>query len=87
MCGEHPSKIDKKKESSSKEKKINVWHMMFSVLGLSIVSLGEKYGNKMLIRMANHLYQYGELSVRRAVPLCIALSFVSNPEILVTDFL
>lgn len=60
---------------------------MLSVLSLAIVSLGERYGKTMLIRVTHHVCQYGDLSVRRAVPLCLALIYVSNPEMLVTDFL
>eukprot|EP00494_Astrolonche_serrata_P002053 UN02059 len=75
-------------EEDEKEKEPEiVWHQMLAVIGLALVALGEKYGNSMLVRVMNHLCQYGEPCVRRAVPLCLAISSVSHPELVVTDLL
>ena len=41
----------------------------------------------MAMRMMEHMLQYGEPSIRRAVPLAIALLSMSNPELTVTDTL
>merc|ERR1719499_1721073 len=91
VCGEHPDKPEKKKdeEENEEEKKPveTLWHQAFAVLGLAVVAMGEKYGNTMLTRVMNHLVQYGEPSVRRAIPLCLALASVSNPELQITELL
>jgi len=95
VCGEHPDKPEKKKddeeneeEKEEEEKPVEtLWDQAIAVLGLAVVAMGEKYGNTMLTRVMNHLVQYGEPSVRRAIPLCLALASVSNPELQITDLL
>jgi len=95
VCGEHPDKPEKKdnEEEENEEDKEEeppaetIWHQAFAVIGLAVVSMGERYGNTMLSRVMNHLVQYGEPSVKRAIPLCVALSSVSNPQIQITDLL
>lgn len=51
-----------------------------AVLGLALVTMGENIGSQMAIRSFNHLLQYGDKSVRRAVPLGIAMLHISNPD-------
>jgi len=97
VAGEHPPEPEKKSEEEEEEEKEEkeekekepekVWHQSLAVIGLAVVSIGEKYGSAMLTRMMNHLIQYGEPSVRRAVPLCLALASVSKPEMMITDIL
>jgi 26S proteasome regulatory subunit N1 len=47
---------------------------------VGLVSMGEAIGAEMSTRMYYHMMQYGDLSVRRAVPLGLALLSVSNPS-------
>eukprot|EP00173_Palmaria_palmata_P004062 Plantae.Rhodophyta-Palmaria_palmata.ctg4779.p1 GENE.Plantae.Rhodophyta-Palmaria_palmata.ctg4779~~Plantae.Rhodophyta-Palmaria_palmata.ctg4779.p1 ORF type:complete len:288 (+),score=55.28 Plantae.Rhodophyta-Palmaria_palmata.ctg4779:375-1238(+) len=49
--------------------------------------MGEDLGSEMAIRAFGHLMQYGDPSVRRVVPLALALLSVSNPDILLIDSL
>jgi len=96
VCGYHPEKPEKKENDEENEEEAKeeddkpvetIWHQAFAVIGLAVVAMGEKYGNTMLTRVMNHLVQYGEPSVKRAIPLCLALASVSNPELQITDLL
>lgn len=57
----------------------------FATLGVAMVAMGEDVGLDMVLRMFNHLMQYGEPVIRRAVPIAIALLCVSNPKLTVLD--
>ncbi|KAJ2726128.1 proteasome regulatory particle base subunit [Coemansia sp. Benny D115] len=59
----------------------------FAVLGVGLVSMGEAVGSEMSLRTFDHLMQYGEPAVRRAVPLAMALVCASNPLVGVLDTL
>mmetsp|Transcript_43009 Transcript_43009/g.71701 ORF Transcript_43009/g.71701 Transcript_43009/m.71701 type:complete len:897 (+) Transcript_43009:349-3039(+) len=80
-CGEH---IDKESEQYKNEGDA---HQGVSVLGIALVAMSEDLGNGMALRAMEHLLQYGEPPVRRAVPLAIAVLSMSNPDITVTDIL
>eukprot|EP00727_Mastigamoeba_balamuthi_P006386 m51a1_g2368 putative 26s proteasome non-atpase regulatory subunit 2 (941) ;mRNA; r:646317-649580 len=58
-----------------------------AVLGIALIALGEEVGDEMVARMFDHLMQYGDPEVRRAVPLGLALLSVSHPRIPVMDTL
>ncbi|XP_049809091.1 26S proteasome non-ATPase regulatory subunit 2-like [Schistocerca nitens] len=58
-----------------------------AALGVAVIAIGEEIGNEMTIRMFGHLSRYGELAVRRAVPLAIALSSISNPQLALIEML
>ncbi|KAH9614732.1 hypothetical protein KSS87_001756 [Heliosperma pusillum] len=44
-----------------------------AVLGIAMVAMAEKHGLDMAIRSLEHLLQYGEQNIRRAVPLALGL--------------
>jgi 26S proteasome regulatory subunit N1 len=58
-----------------------------AVLGLAMVSMGEKIASTMALRMLDHLLQYAEVNVRRVVPLAMALLSVSEPAMTIVDTL
>jgi len=58
-----------------------------ATLGISIIALGEDLGTTMTLRMFNHLIQYGNIRVKRAVPLALAMISVSNPLLEISDTL
>ncbi|KAF0696800.1 Aste57867_12462 [Aphanomyces stellatus] len=62
-------------------------HQMAAVLGIALVTMGETVGSEMAVRTFDHLLQYGEVNVRRAVPLALALLSISNPEYSLIDTL
>lgn len=62
-------------------------HQSIAVIGIALITMGESVGSEMAMRSFDHLLQYGDLSVRRAVPLALALLSVSNPEYSLIDTL
>jgi 26S proteasome regulatory subunit N1 len=58
-----------------------------AVLGLGLVACGEELSAELAGRMADHLLQYGDTSVRRMVPLALALCHVSDPVYEIVDVL
>lgn len=52
-----------------------------------MIAMGEEIGVEMAIRTFEHLLQYGEPVVRRAVPLALGLISLSHPRVGVTDTL
>ncbi|KXZ55777.1 hypothetical protein GPECTOR_2g1327 [Gonium pectorale] len=79
MCGEHITA-----DEGSAHKTV---HQGAAVLGLALIAMAEPLGSQMAGRMLEHLLQYGDAPVRRAVPLAISLLHVSNPDVLVMDTL
>lgn len=49
--------------------------------------MGEEVGTDMLFRSFDHFLQFGDVSVKRAVSLAIAVLNLSNPKITVSDIL
>jgi 26S proteasome regulatory subunit N1 len=60
-------------------------HQSAAVLGIALVTLGEDMGVEMTLRTFEHLLHYGELPIRKVVPLAIGLLYISNPEYSVVD--
>mmetsp|Transcript_40951 Transcript_40951/g.49700 ORF Transcript_40951/g.49700 Transcript_40951/m.49700 type:complete len:902 (-) Transcript_40951:215-2920(-) len=80
-CGEH---IDKESEQYKNEGDA---YQGIAVLGIALCGMAEELGHDMSIRSMEHLLQYGEPSIRRAVPLALAILSMSNPDMTVTDTL
>jgi 26S proteasome regulatory subunit N1 len=55
-------------------------HQAAAVLGIALVALGEDVGSEMALRIFDHLLQYCELPIKRALPLALALLNMSNPD-------
>ncbi len=60
-------------------------HQTAAVIGIALVALGEDVGTEMCLRTFDHLLHYGEIPVKRTVPLALALLYVSNPDFSVVD--
>ena len=60
-------------------------HQAVAVLGIALMTIGEDIGTEMSLRTFDHLLHYGGLSVKRVVPLAIALLYVSHPDYAVID--
>jgi len=60
-------------------------HQSVAVIGIALVTAGEEVGAEMALRTFDHLLHYGEPSVRRAVPLALALLRISCPDYGVVD--
>merc|ERR1712000_501288 len=59
----------------------------YSVLGLSLIAMGEDVGQDMVLRQFGHLMHYGESNIRKAVPLAMGLLSPSNPQMKIYDTL
>ncbi|KAK5204085.1 proteasome regulatory particle base subunit [Exophiala xenobiotica] len=59
----------------------------YSVLGLSLIAMGEEVGQDMVLRQFAHLMHYGEANIRKAVPLAMGLLSPSNPQMKIYDTL
>lgn len=81
LCSEH---VDTSGEGKTESDDM---YQAFAVLGVALVAMGEEIGTDMALRTFNHLLQYGEPVIRRAVPLGMALLCVSNPKLTVLDTL
>jgi len=81
---------DKKAEEEKKEEEGPLdlsGQQAVAVLGLGLISMGEDIGSEMLIRTLSHLMRYSEPTIRRAVPLALALVSISNPQMTILDTL
>lgn len=81
FCSEH---VDISKEGA---KESDCLYQAFAVVGIALVAMGEDVGTDMALRSFNHILQYGEPVLRRAVPIAIALLCTSNPKLSVLDTL
>jgi 26S proteasome regulatory subunit N1 len=73
VCGEHLEKDNS--------------HQAVAVLGIAMIAMGEDLGRSMAVRTFDHLLQYGEPVVRRAIPLALGLLSVGDPSVTVMDTL
>jgi len=62
-------------------------HQAAAVLGIGLIACGEEIGSEMAVRSLDHVLQYGELPLRRAVPIALAIMNLSNPKMGVIDTL
>ena len=60
-------------------------HQAVAVLGIALTNVGEEIGTEMTLRTFEHLLHYGELPVKRVVPLALALLYISHPDYAVVD--
>merc|ERR1740121_2979027 len=63
------------------------FHQAVAVLGIGVIAMGEEIGTEMALRSLDHILQYGELPLRRAVPVALAILHLSNPKVTVIDTL
>merc|ERR1712106_1135601 len=81
-------KDDKKEEEKKDEVPLDLsGQQAVAVLGLGLISMGEDIGAEMLTRTLGHLMRYCEPVIRRVVPLALALTSVSNPQLPLLDTL
>jgi len=76
-----------KKEKKEEKKDSKLSSQAAAVIGIALIAMGEDIGSEMSFRSFGHLLRYGEPSVRRAVPLAIAMTSVSNPQLHIVDTL
>ncbi|CAG9827533.1 unnamed protein product [Diabrotica balteata] len=88
---EKKDKKDKWSTSKTKGSKPKEWDYSISqamaCLAVAAVGAGESIGVEMVHRIFGQFARYGESTVRAAVPLAMALSSVSNPQLNIIDVL
>jgi len=62
-------------------------YQQVAVLAIGLIASSEEIGNEMALRGLNHVLQYCDVNVKRAVPLALALLNISNPKIGIMDLL
>lgn len=73
---------------ASKAKEMSLYSdRSVAVIGIAMVAMGDELGSEMSLRIFNQMLQYGDIVVRRAVPLAMALMCASNPKMAVLDAL
>ncbi|KAK5640956.1 hypothetical protein RI129_009503 [Pyrocoelia pectoralis] len=88
-----PSKSTNAEKPSSKEKKKAKLEsdpgvaQAAAVLAVAAIAVGEDTGSDMCQKILGDMGRYGDLWVRRAVPLAIALLYVSRPHLPIIDIL
>uniref|UniRef100_A0A8C7HIG9 26S proteasome non-ATPase regulatory subunit 2 n=1 Tax=Oncorhynchus kisutch TaxID=8019 RepID=A0A8C7HIG9_ONCKI len=97
ICSEHYEAKEKEEEKDKKDKKDKDKkesaadmgsHQGVAVLGIALIAMGEEIGSEMALRAFGHLVRHvGEPTLRRAVPLALALISVSNPRLNILDTL
>lgn len=80
---EHISAEEEEKEPT----KLVGLHQEIAVLGIALVAMGEEIAQEMALRSLDHVLQYGEVNVRRVVPLALGLISISNPRLTIMDTL
>jgi 26S proteasome regulatory subunit N1 len=62
-------------------------HQEVAVLGIAMIAMGEDLSVEMALRSLDHVLQYGEVNIRRSVPLALGLLSISHPRLSVMDTL
>ncbi|MCQ2973140.1 MAG: hypothetical protein MJ209_07785, partial [archaeon] len=66
---------------------INPKVQSIAVIGCSLVAIGEDVGCEMLSRSFNHFLQFGDVHIKQAVSLAMALLNLSDPKVSIVDSL
>lgn len=77
------------KEGVSKEapKTVNSLQQSVATIGIALIAMAEDIGSEMAFRSFGHLLRYGDVSIKRSVPLALALTSVSNPKLNILETL
>lgn len=78
------NKSKKDQEKSGEEMSLSV---VFAILGIALIGMGEEVGQEMTVRLFNDLMMSREACIRRTVPLALGLLYASNPTVTVVDWL
>ena len=77
----------KKNEDESDNQFDYLAHQGLAVLGIGLISMGEPIGQEMGFRVLGRLLRFGNVGIKRAVPLALALMWSSDPQMRVLDTL
>ncbi|KAF4699932.1 26S proteasome non-ATPase regulatory subunit 2, partial [Perkinsus olseni] len=63
------------------------YYQVAGVLGIGLIALGEEIGTEMTVRAMDNILQYCPATIKRGVPLTLAMLFASNPKYTIIDTL
>lgn len=86
MKSEETDESDEDSNEKKKNEKVDD-SLVYAVLGIAMIALGEDIGKAMSLRHYGHILDYGNDNVRRAVPLGIGLLSTSNPQVNIIESL
>ena len=69
------------------EDKDEVRLQAIALVGMTLISIGEKMGIKMLFRNVHHILQYCDAGLKAVAPIMLSLLGIMEPSIQVTDLL
>jgi 26S proteasome regulatory subunit N1 len=75
------------KAQTHTEDKEEIELQAISLIGMALISIGEKVGIKMLFRNIHHILQYCEKGLKAVAPIMLSLLGIMDPSIQVTDLL
>ena len=78
---------DEEKKDDDAAKSSNEDFKMVAVMGIALIALGEDVGAEMSLRTFTLLLINGDVTIRRAIPLALALLSVSDPKLEIMDTL
>jgi 26S proteasome regulatory subunit N1 len=81
------SKDKKKDTSDSGDGANNAVQQAIATIGIALIGMAEDIGSEMAFRAFGHLLRFGELPIKRAVPLALGLISVSNPRLNILETL
>jgi len=62
-------------------------HQGLAAIGISLIAMGENLGREMAARTFGNLLQYGEIVIKRSVPLALGFLYLGDPDVSVMDTL
>lgn len=80
-------KKDAKKKDETSEQTTNSFQQAVATLGIALIGMAEDIGSDMAFRSFGHLLRYGDVAIKRAVPLALGLISVSNPKLNILETL
>ncbi|CAG2160860.1 unnamed protein product [Oppiella nova] len=88
---EEPAGSDKNKKTTAATPKPDgadySWQQSVGTIGIGLIAMAEDISCEMAFRTFGHLLRYGEPMIKRAVPLALALTSISNPKLNILETL
>ena len=88
---EEQTTTEKTKKTSSAATKSETtdssWQQSVATIGIGLIAMAEDISCEMAFRAFGHLLRYGEPMIKRAVPLSLALTSISNPKLNILETL
>ena len=87
FAAEQKTKKQQQQQKPVEEEDVMSLSVIFAILGVALIGMGEEVGQEMTVRLFNDLMMSREACIRRTVPLALGLLYASNPTVTVVDWL